>query len=145
MFDTLRKTLSVAGALCVSACGAASAPLGPTTFPATPFLVVPSQSGALTVRVFSAPSQPPQRGLNSFQFEVTTTAGAMPVSGLQLEVVPFMPQMNHGTPTTPTVDAGAPGLYEVDDVDLFMPGEFELRTSVTGPQSDSVSPTFSVD
>jgi hypothetical protein len=44
--------------------------------------------------------------------------------------------MNHGAPISPTVVSRGDGTYLVTEVDLFMPGHWELRMSLTGSTSD---------
>jgi hypothetical protein len=97
----------------------------------------------LNVAVRSSP-QPPVRGLTNFQLTVTDADGNA-VSGLQLSVVPWMPQMGHGTSVTPVVKDVGDGVYQVTDVYLFMAGLWELRTNIAGAMSDSVAPQFQID
>jgi len=107
-----------------------------------PFLNVMSSSGALTLAVFSNP-QPPVRGNLSFKYVITDAAG-LPVDGLKLEVVPWMPSMGHGTRVVPTTQAKGEGRYELTNVYLYMPGQWQLRTAITGGPTDSATPDFMV-
>jgi hypothetical protein len=136
-----------------SACGGA-----PTTasgdFPAEPILAMPSTSGALQVAVRTSP-QPPARGKPSAQLTITDMAGA-PVSGLSLDVLPWMPVMGHGTSLVPSTEETAPGIYSVDNIYFSMPGLWALRTTIspsmgqpsamsgTGASSDYVEPRFDI-
>jgi hypothetical protein len=108
----------------------------------TPLVMISSDSGALHLDVFSNP-QPPVRGVLSFRYRVTDGSGAL-VDGLALEVTPWMPSMDHGSPVTPTSTPRGAGLYDLTDVYLVMPGEWQLRTAITGETTDSAAPQFMV-
>jgi hypothetical protein len=101
-----------------------------------------SDTGSLTVDVRTCPD-PPSRGTNSVELFVAQASDGTPVDGLQLDVVPFMPAMGHGT-STPTIMAEGGGKYLVTEVYLYMPGVWQLRTTISGPLSDHVAPSVSV-
>ncbi len=128
---------------CVGACGGPSQRAASLSFPETALTTERGSSGVLNVAVRSSP-QPPVRGLTNFQLTVTDADGNA-VSGLQLSVVPWMPQMGHGTSVTPVVKDVGDGVYQVTDVYLFMAGLWELRTNIAGAMSDSVAPQFQID
>jgi hypothetical protein len=118
---------------------------GPTpkvSFPAEPLQTVAGANGLLRVAVRSSP-QPPIQGITAFQFVVTDMSGA-PIPGLTLSVQPWMPDMDHGAPVPPTVTPQDEGTYEIDNVDLFMAGRWQLRTTFSGSASDSAIPDFQV-
>jgi hypothetical protein len=100
-----------------------------------------SGTGAYDVAVL-AHSPLPVRGNHTVQLMLTDTAGA-PADDLALTIVPWMPAMGHGTSVKPTVTPLGGGAYQLDDVDLFMPGLWELRTTIASPQ-DYVAPSFEV-
>jgi hypothetical protein len=133
------------------ACTAAPAPQG---FPAQPIQTLTSRSGLLNVAVRTSP-QPPTRGEQSVEYVVTDARTGARVPGLDLKMVPWMPVMNHGTSIVPSVAEVSPGTYVVSDVALFMSGEWQLRTTITGAPggdaggdagaaSDYVGPTFQI-
>lgn len=124
----------------LGACGPGAGP-GPG-FGTTPLTTVSSESGALQVAVFTDP-QPPVRGTVGVRLAVTDAAGA-PVTGLTVEVVPWMNAMGHGSSVSPTVTARDGGVYELSNVYLFMPGQWTLRTTLTGSSSDHATPDFLV-
>jgi hypothetical protein len=126
--------LTLAGALGFVAGCASSAP--PATFGVEPIMTLMSKSAQLSVAVRTAP-QPPTRGDQSAEYAITDAATGAPVSGLTLSVVPWMPAMLHGTSVVPTVRETKPGLYVISDVDLFMAGLWELRTTITGSSGDA--------
>jgi hypothetical protein len=55
-----------------------------------------------------------------------------------------MPAMNHGA-IAPTIEAQGDGTYLVTDLDIYMAGHWELRTSVSGPATDHVTPSFDIE
>lgn len=125
-----------------SACGCGSAGSGQQGFLDAPLLTVSSASGALKVAVFTNP-QPPVRGNVAIRYRITDSA-AEPVDGLVLEVVPWMPAMSHSTSAEPAVSAAGSGVYDLSNVFLFMAGQWQLRTTITGGMSDSAAPNFMV-
>jgi hypothetical protein len=102
---------------------------------------VRSDLGAFTVDVVSDPS-PPLRGANRVLYTITDASGAK-VDGLALDVVPWMPAHGHGTSVAPTVQARGLGVYQIDQVVFFMPGEWELRTTFVA-SGDHVTPSFEI-
>jgi YtkA-like len=128
----------VAAPACSGGAGA-----GPVSFSGASLASMPSESGDLTVGVRTWPSQPPPRGLDAVEYTITGADGA-PVDGLELHVVPWMPAMGHGASVAPTVTAAGDGIYQITDVEFFMPGEWVLRTSISGGSTDSVAPDFQI-
>ena len=112
-------------------------------FPAIPLTTLSTDSGRFRVEVRTAPDQPPARGEISVELLMRDTSGA-PVDGLAVSVVPWMPAMGHGTSIEPVVTPKGEGKYLVTQVSLFMPGEWQLRTSIGGQVSDHVAPSFSI-
>jgi hypothetical protein len=66
------------------------------------------------------------------------------VTGLSLDVVPWMPAMGHGSSTVPSVRDEGDGIYVVDHVVLFMPGQWDLRTAVSGALVDKLDVSVDV-
>jgi hypothetical protein len=130
--------LLLCGAL---ACGSGAAP-GQAGFGDTPLLQVASASGALTLAVYSKPD-PPIRGNVAVRYRITDPGGR-PVDGLVLSVVPWMVSMGHGTSIVPSVAPAGGGVYDIRDAYLFMPGQWQLRTTITGATSDSAAPDLLV-
>lgn len=105
-------------------------------------MTVWSASGALQVVINGTPS-PPTMGEDTFEMAITNSEGE-PVTGLTLTVVPWMPAMDHGTSTVPTVSESPPGTYVISNVDFFMAGVWQLRTAISGPVTDDVTPSFNI-
>jgi hypothetical protein len=98
--------------------------------------------GVVKIEVVMTPN-PPVRGSNSARATIMSMDG-VPEDGLTVTVRPWMPSMGHGTSVTPTVTPLGGGVYQLDDLDLFMPGRWELRMTLTGPVNDSAKPAMDV-
>jgi hypothetical protein len=125
----------------VACSGAGARP--PPSFTADALLSLQSDSSALAIQVRTSP-QPPQRGTVDVELTVNQTADGSPVDGLTLAVTPWMPAHDHGTSLVPTVSAQGNGVYLVSDVDFFMAGYWELRTTFSGPITDHAAPAFEI-
>ena len=128
---------------CSSGASSAAGGVGTeVTFPAEPLATVVTDQG-LSIEVRTAPDQPPSRGLIDVELMVNSADGK-PVDGLDLGVQTWMPQMGHGASTKPTIEAMGGGRYVVSNVAFFMPGQWELRTSITGAVNDSATVNFQI-
>jgi hypothetical protein len=125
-----------------TACGAASRP-ETHSFSESPLSTLSSNDGKLVIEVRTAPDQPPQRGVASVQFVIKNANGVLQ-DGLDIATTPWMPAMGHGTSVQPTPSARGNGTYVLDNVYLFMPGVWELRTGFSGSVTDSATPSFDV-
>jgi YtkA-like len=101
----------------------------------------------LDVKLMSALPAPPIGGNNDWIIQITTVAGAAPVTDATIDVTPFMnrPQQ-HGTPVkvivTPMPGAGE---YKLSPVNLWMPGVWETTIDMSSPAgSDSVVYKFCI-
>ena len=103
---------------------------------------VASASGLLVVDVRWSPD-PPAVGLAASELTVTDATGA-PVAGLTLTVVPWMPAHGHGSSTMPDVSETAPGVYVATPISFYMPGQWELRTTISaaGAADDMATPSL---
>jgi YtkA-like len=133
-------TLSFSAAL---AAGCGSAPNVQEDFSSTPLATVMSASGALKVDVFTNP-QPPTTGNVAVRYVITDATSQESVSGLSLAIVPWMPAMGHGTTVVPSVSYAGSGVYNLSNVYLYMAGQWQLRTDISGGTSDSVAPDLAV-
>jgi len=139
---TTRYIAVVALATAAAGCSS-SAPAETTGFVAGPIMTVSSQSGQLSIAVRTSP-QPPVRGTNDVELTITGATDGAPRDGLALDVKPWMPAMGHGTSIVPTVAPAMNGKYLVSGVDLFMPGLWQLRLSISGPTEDYAAPAFEI-
>jgi hypothetical protein len=130
--------------LLANACGGAPPPSSASnSFPAQSLLVLNSDSGQARVEVWTAPDQPPTRGSVSMQLSITDVMTGAPQTGLDLSAVPWMPAMGHGTSVTPTIVETSPGIYDLQNLVLFMPGTWQIRTDWDG-SVEQVTPTFEI-
>jgi hypothetical protein len=125
---------------CAACSSASPAPAG--TFPGDPYTTITSDSGALVIDVRTSP-QPPSRGTNEVELTITRAGDGTPVDGLSLDVVPWMPAMEHGT-SAPSVTAEGGGVYLVTEVYLYMPGIWDLRTAISGAATDDATPQLTI-
>ena len=137
-------TIALSVALLAAACsGGGSGDPGPVA--AEPASTVISDSGIYQISVHSAPDAQPTRGVNTLRMVVTRANDGAAAAGLELDVVLWMPAMGHGASVKPSVHAEAePGVFTVTNVNLFMPGLWEIRTTIGGTASDHVTPTFDI-
>jgi hypothetical protein len=96
-----------------------------------PGMIRTGANGAMIELVSSDPA-PPARFYNTF---IVRSPGG-PITA----VTPFMPAHGHGTQTPVVITAtGNPDEYELDPVDLWMPGLWEVRIDVDyGDASDRI-------
>jgi hypothetical protein len=131
-------------ALVLASCTNAAAP-GTDDFADAPSAMVSTETGALRIVVHSSPDTQPTRGINALRLVVTKAADGSPATGLSFDVVPWMPAMGHGSSVKPTLRAGGePGVYTIDDVNLFMPGLWEIRATISGSSSDHATASFEI-
>jgi hypothetical protein len=100
-------------------------------------------AGALTIEVRTSPAQPPSRGESSVELTVTGEDGQTE-DGLDVSADPWMPAMGHGAATDPERVVEAGGRYRFDRVEMFMPGEWELRLDVAGKTEDRATAHFKI-
>jgi len=130
----------------LAACGGEPppSPAGPISFGAEPLAVLSSTTGAKQVTVWTSP-QPPVKGVNAVQLLVTDATTGAALDGLSVQAVPWMPSHAHGTSAKTQVLPQAGGLYQVDNVYLYMDGTWELRTTLgAAGGDDTVVPVFDV-
>jgi hypothetical protein len=114
-----------------------------TSFPANAYTTVASDTGRARVEVRTSPTQPPVRGVDTLELRVIDAAGNA-IDGVTLDVVLWMPAMGHGASVVPTVTPMGNGRYVLTNVDLFMPGTWELRTTLSGSVSDHAAPSLDI-
>lgn len=130
----------------LSGCGGepAAPAEGPISFGAAPLVVLPSTAGTKQISVWTSP-QPPVKGVNAVQLLVTDVATGAPLDGLAIQAVPWMPSHAHGTSARTQILPEDGGLYQVDNVYLYMDGTWQLRTTFSAADGDdTVVPEFDV-
>ncbi|HEX4447849.1 MAG TPA: FixH family protein [Polyangiaceae bacterium] len=139
----MKPTIFVAVAGLGLACADCSSGSAATaTFPDAPFISTMTDSGNIRVELRTSP-QPPARGTIDAQLVVTNAADGTPRDDLALSILPWMPAMNHGA-IHPTITPQGDGKYLITELDLYMPGHWQLRTTISGPVTDSVAPAFDI-
>lgn len=148
--NVVMRTWGIIGSLLLAAAGSggcssgASAP-DPGSFAETPATVLTSEAGGYRIAIQSAPDPQPTRGVNALRLVFTKVSDGTRAAGLEVDVVPWMPAMGHGASVKPTVRAGTePGVYTVDNVNLFMPGLWEIRATIGGSTGDHATAQFEV-
>ncbi len=139
---TPRVVLLASLALAPFGCGGGSSDAG-GGFDGPPSATVTSDQGSFRIEVRTSPS-PPLRGTNEVELHVVRAADGTPANGLGLTVVPWMPVMGHGASVTPTITPHDDGRYVVGNVSTFMPGRWELRTTIPGSPEDHAAPPIDV-
>jgi YtkA-like len=139
---------SLIAALALVACGSAAPPddnlaAASLEFPADPYAVMSSVEGALQIEVRTVPEQPPARGEASAEYRIRDASGRA-VDDLELAVVAWMPAMGHGTSVKARITPLGEGRYVVSNLNLFMPGKWELRSNFSGPVTDRAVPSFQI-
>ncbi|GAC1351813.1 MAG: hypothetical protein NVSMB1_08480 [Polyangiales bacterium] len=128
--------------LIVSCSGSSDGSSSDLRFPARALMIVTSAEGRLKVEVRSSP-QPLTRGVGAIELVVTDALGA-PQSTLSVTAIPWMVSHGHGTSVTPNVLVMGDGRYVLTNVNFFMPGKWELRTTMSGSVSDHVALSFDI-
>lgn len=140
-----RPHIVCGGLIALLAACSSGAPASDTAvvFPDEALTTISSESGAMRVALRTAPSQPPERGTCTVELTLTDANG-VPQDGLGLEVVPFMSAHGHGTAVKPAIEPNGDGKYLVRNVDLFMPGDWDLRLTLSGARTDHATPKITV-
>jgi hypothetical protein len=124
----------------LAACTSSSAP-SDDTFPAAPlYKAIMSDQGKLKIDVSTAPEQPPSAGVDGVELVLTDAKTGERVDKEEISLVPFMPTMGHGTDVIPELKAMGKGRYVFTNVNLYMPGKWQLRFKFSGPVTDSAAP-----
>lgn len=93
------------------------------------------ERGALAFKLMSADPAPPSRDDNTWVVQVSVmTSGVVgaPISGASLNVSPFMPDHQHGTPIEVKIEPmPQAGQYTLSPVNLWMPGLWDTTISAT--------------
>lgn len=96
----------------------------------------------LVVTFLSADPDPPAANLNAWAVKIADGSGK-PLPSLPLTVKLFMPDMYHGA-NSPWVDGGAGGSYQISEINLFMPGIWQITFQVDADGGDSAQVDFCI-
>ena len=91
-------------------------------------MVKKSEKGLFTLELAAAGGAL-KTGPNSLDLTLRDKNGK-PVEGAKLNVVPWLPEKNHGVWEKPTVAERGAGKYRVDNVAIAIPGRWDLRVAV---------------
>jgi hypothetical protein len=119
----------LAAAMLAVGCSASSPEPTTTEFETAQIATVTSANGAYVVTVYP-PAGGLVQGIDTLKALVTDAHSNAPIDGLTVEIVPWMPTMGHGSSAIPIVTAAGSGAYLVTDLTLFMPGTWQLRTTL---------------
>lgn len=117
---------------------------GTPDFPESALFSLAAGAGRARVEIRTAPEQPPTHGVLSVEYRFVDASNEEPIDGLSLEVTPWMSAMGHGSSVKPSIVATGGGRYVAKNVNAFMPGNWELRTTVSGVIQDSLTPILDV-
>ena len=92
--------------------------------------------GWVTVKLVVSDPIPQDTGFYTWTVEVHTTEGE-PLTGAEVIAKPTMPDHEHGTypPTTTGKDEGG-GRYRLEEMNLFMPGVWQIEIRVNSEADD---------
>lgn len=141
--NALRPFLAASLALALAACGSDDVDDGPAASCETEdrddvYSMGMSKLGAAGYEVvlMNSTPAPPAKDDNAFDIQVLDDTGAA-ADGLVLDVVPFMPDHNHGTPIEAVVTpADTNGEYSATPVNLWMPGLWRVTVDIDDTAGD---------
>lgn len=145
------SVLSGALLFCLSACGGDSAPTSPSSedagtacnAPGDPFSLGLSKTspGGLKVAIDDANPAPPGIGKNQWKLHITDAAGKA-VQGVMVSLSLYMPPPHdHSQPGTDGAEL-PDGSYAVDNLNLTMPGLFNITVKIASPTMASEEVRF---
>jgi hypothetical protein len=116
-----------------------------TSFPESALQVMTCDPGTLQIEIRTAPVQPPTAGLDGIELVLTDPKSSRPIEGAKVSLVPWMPLMGHGSDVTPSCDDEGKGRIVCTNVNLYMPGEWQLRFAISAAGTRcSAAPTYDV-
>jgi hypothetical protein len=101
---------------------------------------VMSKNGLMMLTLESVPG-PPIKGTNTWTIQVNEAASGTPLDGLNIAVMPWMVDHDHGTRVVEVTPSGT-GTYTLQPVYLYMSGTWDVRFTITGtptPTDDTAS------
>jgi hypothetical protein len=103
--------------------------------PYQPGMHVTSSAGTFTIKLLGSVPGPPVKGNNTWTVEIDEAGSGAPLDGIDLSVMPWMPDHGHGT-TPVAVTAAGSGTYTLAPVYLYMAGLWQIRLSIAAAGLD---------
>ncbi len=120
-------------AFTLTGCGASDASSQRSHLPA----LATSSKGTYLLEATTPDGADLERGLDVVDVRVARASDGMPAAHLTIAVKPWMPAMGHGAPPANGIEQGA-GHYRVASLSLYMPGLWQLRTTLSPGDEDAV-------
>lgn len=92
--------------------------------------------GGVTAELLEVVPAMPARGDN--RWTLALSDGGTALDGAEITPVPWMPDHGHGTTVDAEVTPLGDGQYEIDSLNLWMPGLWEITFDIAGPTADVV-------
>jgi hypothetical protein len=140
--STARFSFALGLVALIGGCASESGGDGPATFPDKSVETLHLDNGN-AIEVRTSPEQPPSRGQSSIELTVLDDEGHA-IDGLDVGADPWMPAMGHGAATLPERVVEGGGKYRFDEVELFMPGTWELRVTIADKTKDRATAHFQI-
>jgi hypothetical protein len=86
-------------------------------------------------KLMSAMPAPPMLNLNTWLIQINWEATGAPVTGASLTITPFMPDHQQGADTPQTQEQSTPGQYQIANINMGMPGYWEITMSAKTPDN----------
>ena len=99
-----------------------------------------SAAGSFSVELTDANPAPPALGINAWKLRIKDASGNA-IAGATVNISLYMPKHRHSQPGTVGTDQGG-GTYDVTDLNLVMPGLFDITVEVTPPGGMTDSAKF---
>jgi hypothetical protein len=98
-------------------------------------------------RLVESTPAPPEKGDNTWIVDVLDFQDSTPVDSADITVMPFMPDHGHGSPIAAEIaPTGDPGQFQVDRVNLWMPGLWEVTIAADdGTEQDETIFSFCIE
>ncbi len=112
-----------------------------------PGMLANGAASQIKVRLVESEPGPPTKGDNSWLVDILDFESETPLEDVGISVTPIMPDHGHGTPVQPEIErTGTPGQFQVDRVNLWMPGLWEIAVEAeTTASSDAATLRFCIE
>jgi len=93
-------------------------------------------AGLAIFTLHSIDPEPSDIGDNDWQMSVRSAVGDTPLSGCDLDILPFMPDHEHGSNQPHGVE-GEPSHYSITGLRFIMPGYWQNTATITCPENEN--------